>query len=942
MTFNRGDERSAAAESLRERAKELRCLYSVSDVMENPGLSLEETLQGVVARIPEGWQYPGVCRARIRHGGSVFETPGYEQTAWVQRANIFAAGAVVGSLEVAYLENHSPSGDDPFLLEEHKLINTIASWLGRCIHAKQEQPGTAPPAPPSETTPQPKPEWELILDILKETDSVRWRRVLRRLMNHLSKLGVPGVQGLITQFDPATYAERDRESRGANQPLPRRDAASVNRLFDELIQVASITVPPDDLSVLLKQWMRQDSLGFLAVATEQRDRSLVEFSELVNRFCRSVREGEAALSAADDLNVRVALARRFLTDRLSFVGAAKAYLTIHDYGRLLTHVIGPPQGDGKLGGKTAGLFLAEHILKKKAKGNPLIERIRVPHAWCITSDGLFEFVRYNSLEDTQSFKYSSAEEVRQGYPYLEQIFKHSFFAPEMLNGLKVALEDLGDWPVIVRSSSLLEDNEGSAFSGKYRSLFLANTGSKDVRLAALTDAIAEVYASVFGPDPIQYRKERGLVDFMEEMGILIQRVVGTRVGKYFFPAFAGVAFSHNQFRWSPRIRQEDGIVRLVAGLGTRAVDRVGDDYPALVCPGQPGLRLNVTPEEVLHYSQRYIDVLNLETGRFESPSIEVLLREIGGRLPLLDKIISIYSDGSLRRPQSGLPRAASDEAVVTFAGLVQDTDFLRQVREMLQLLQDALGAPVDVEFAHDGKDLYILQCRPQSRVGDERRVPVPTSIPPTRKIFSANRYVITAQVTGVRYVVYVDALEYGRLHTWNDMVAVGEVVSRLNALLPRRSFILIGPGRWGSRGDITLGVRVTYADISNTLMLVEVARKRGNYVPELSFGTHFFQDLVEAKIRYLALYPDEEGVVFNEDFLLRSPNVLGGLLPEYAYLEHVVRVIDVGQVAEGCELQVIMDGERDQALGFLTDGVDTAAGRLRTDTDRTRPARWLD
>ena len=110
--------------------------------------------------------------------------------------------------------------------------------------------------------------------------------------------------------------------------------------------------------------------------------------------------------------------------------------------------------------------------------------------------------------------------------------------------------------------------------------------------------MAEVYASIFNPDAIQYRAERGLLDYYEEMGVLIQRVVGTRVGKYFFPAFAGVAFNNNEFRWSPRIRREDGVLRLVAGLGTRAVDRVGNDYPLLVSPGQPGIRVNVTPEQV--------------------------------------------------------------------------------------------------------------------------------------------------------------------------------------------------------------------------------------------------------------------------------------------------------------------------------------------------------
>ena len=152
------------------------------------------------------------------------------------------------------------------------------------------------------------------------------------------------------------------------------------------------------------------------------------------------------------------------------------------------------------------------------------------------------------------------------------------------------------------------------------------------------------------------------------------------------------------------------------------------------------------------------------------------------------------------------------------------------------------------------------------------------------------------------------------------MVAVADAVSRLNAILPRRSFILMGPGRWGSRGDITLGVGVTYSGINNTQMLIEIARRKGSYVPDLSFGTHFFQDLVEAKIRYLALFPDEEGIIFNEAFFRGSPNMLPHLLPDYAHLQHVVRVIDVAQASGGCELQVLMDGEKDQALGFLSGG----------------------
>jgi len=136
-------------------------------------------------------------------------------------------------------------------------------------------------------------------------------------------------------------------------------------------------------------------------------------------------------------------------------------------------------------------------------------------------------------------------------------------------------------------------------------------------------------------------------------------------------------------------------------------------------------------------------------------------------------------------------------------------------------------------------------------------------------------------------------------------------------VLPKRQFILMGPGRWGSRGDIRLGVPVTYSDINNTGMLIEIARKKGDYTPDLSFGTHFFQDLVEASIRYLPLYPDENDNTFNEAFLTRSGNLLPELLPDCAGLADTIRVIDVPAAAEGRLLYVLMNADLDEAVGLL-------------------------
>ena len=905
---------------LRERVKELHCLECIVALLETPGLSSHKILQGVVDCVPSGWLYPESCRARIKYRTAVFHTEGFVETRWIQRVPLRAKGVTVGSLEVCYFENVSARRDDPFLLEERKLIELIGNRLGQLIEEWEGQvPAVTAGVLPAEGGAKPKAEWKVLIDLLRETDPMLYKRVLRRLMNHLHWQGVPGVQGLLLQTVPDALAGRGESARDENQPLPVQSVEAVDRAFEEGLGIASLALTDKDLSALIKQWMRQDRLNFFMVAIEKRDISLLEIKEIINRFVRSTRGDEQALSRSDDLQARIALIRRFLSERLEFIRIARDNMTVHDFGRVLSRVAGPSKGTGKLGGKSAGMLVAEHILNKKARTDAAIGDFKVPESWFVTSDGLIDFIHYNFLEDLQSFKFSPIEEIRNNYAYIEQVCKQSFFSPEMIGQLRIILDDMGENPLIVRSSSLLEDSKGTSFSGKYRSLFLANTGPKEERLAALADAIAEVYASIFNPDAIQYRAERGLLDYYEEMGVLIQRVVGTRIGRYFFPAFAGVAFGNNEFRWSPRIRREDGVLRMVAGLGTRAVDRVGNDYPVLISPGQPGLRVNITPEDIVHYSQKQIDVLNMETRRFETHDIDELIREVGTEFPLWDKTLSVFDGSSVRKASRALNHPDRDRMVVTFAALFESTGFIKQMREIMRILRDAFGMPMDVEFAHDGRNLHILQCRPQSRLEDEAASEVPVSLPDERKLFSARKFVTSARIAGIRTIVYVDPEGYSQMTSQTEMAAVGDAVSRLNARLPRRSFVLMGPGRWGSRGDIRLGVKATYSDISNSAMLIEIARKLGNYVPDLSFGTHFFQDLVESNIRYLALYPDEPGNIFAGDFFRTSANSLPELLPEYEFLAPVLRVIDVPAVTGGSELEVVMNADSEFGLGFLTE-----------------------
>ena len=761
-----------------------------------------------------------------------------------------------------------------------------------------------------EARPGASPEWWVVLDFLRQIDRALLGRLGRKMIHHLCWSGVEGAERLLRRAAPEPEGDWDD-----NRPLPRAALAPDSAFAGEAFRLAGEHLGDDEILALIQSWIKEDKTTFLKAAVERLDMPLAELADALQRFKHGDVE-ERELSPATQVGLRAGLARRFLTEQPEFVNTAKKYLEVADFHELAQRIVYSGRSFGRLGGKAAGLFLAGKVVARSGVDG-LAAELRIPKSWFIPSDSLFDFLYHNDLGEVLNRKYDDPERVRLEYPHLVQLFKSSPFPPEMLRGLAAVLDDLDGRPIIVRSSSLLEDRLGSAFSGKYKSLFLANTGSRRQRLTALTDAIAEVYASVFGPDPIEYRARRGFLDLHEEMAVLVQQVVGRRIGPYYLPVFSGVAFCNNELRWSPRIRREDGLLRLVLGLGTRAVDRLGDDYPVLVAPGQPGLRVNQSRDEMLHYSPKKLDVINLESGSFETIDVAPFLAAWGERLPTpaLRQLVSIVGHDRLRRPV-GLIDLARDTAVVTFEGLIADSPFLGRMRSLLQLLREAMGTPVDVEFAADGEHLYLLQCRPQGMSAGVEPVAIPRDLSPERVLFTAHRYVSDGRVEDLTHVVYVDCEAYGRLDA-DAMREVGRAVGRLNRLLPRRRFVLMGPGRWGSRGDVRLGVPVTYADLSNTAVLMEIARRQDGHVPDLSFGTHFFQDLVESAIRYLPLYPDDDGEAFNEPFFRGSPNELPALLPEFAHLADVVRVIDVARASGGLALRILMNGESDEAVGFL-------------------------
>jgi pyruvate,water dikinase len=896
-------------DALRERAKELSCLYTVDELLSGDAPP-DEVYRRLLQVLPRGWQYPEITRPSLEIEGRLYRPAGFRETAWVQRSEIRAGEDTVGEIRVYYTEPRPDADDGPFLKEERQLLKAVADRLGSYL-LRQEIPRTARGR--DGERPAGDHAWRVILDFLRRTDPRLLQWLTRKMLNHLRWQGVPEAEGLV----PHSVRSAEEESGRENRPLGRVAAGEVRSETDAVFRLAGERLSDREILSQIQMWISQDKVSFLIHALEDQGSSLAEIVEGLERFA-AIGVAESELPYSVQTMLRVALLRRFFTDQIEFINRAKGVATIGDFYELSRRLLIAPHSHGRLGGKSAGVFLAQHILESSPEFGDVLRDVRVPRTWYVASDAALAFVRYNNLDDIYDQKYMEIDQVRQQYPHVVQVFKSAEFPPELQKGFSALLDDVGDVPLIVRSSSLLEDRTGSAFSGKYKSLFLANQGGKRDRLRALLDAVAEVYASIFSPDPIEYRAERNLLDVHEEMGLMIQPVVGTRVGRYFMPAFSGVALSNNEFRWSPRIRREDGLLRLVPGLGTRAVDRLSDDYSVLLAPGQPGLRVNATTAETLRYAPRYVDLINLDSNEFETVPVDRLLRECGNEIPLVKRMVSIVEDDHLRRPR-GLSVDFDDaDAVVTFEGLAADSPFVTQVATLLRVLGARLG-PVDVEFASDGEHLYLLQCRPQNFGPAATAPPMPRGLSPDRIVFSARRFISNGVATGLTHIVYVDPERYGQLPGRKELLDVGRAVGRLNKLLPRRRFMLLGPGRWGSRGDIHLGVSVTYADINNTAILAEVARQKGSYVPDLSFGTHFFQDLVEADIRYLPLYPDDPGIAFNEAFLLGSTNHLAELVPEFEHLRDVVRVVDVPEAAGGCVLDVLMNGDVDEAVGYLAE-----------------------
>jgi pyruvate, water dikinase len=564
------------------------------------------------------------------------------------------------------------------------------------------------------------------------------------------------------------------------------------------------------------------------------------------------------------------------------------YFTLPDVLAIWRRMI----GTGLIGGKSLGMLLARAIL---SKSDPSWNDVLEAHdSFFIGSDVFYSFLVENGcwwLRQKQQDPVTFLNEVDEAR---RRILLGSF--PDyIVKEFAEMLDYFGQSPIIVRSSSLLEDNYGNAFAGKYESEFCANQGPHEKRLQDFISAVKAIYASSMSEKALRYRAQRKLLDRDEQMSLLVQRVSGQWSGGLFYPHMAGVGLSQNPYVWNKNIDPRAGVLRLVFGLGTRAVNRSDDDYTRVVALNIPQLRPEGDFDEVRQYSQRKVDVLDMAANQLVSKDFREVVRA-SADLPL-PIVTTATRDGVAL---SGSPAANAPDAMLTFDHLLSQTSFVTDMRKMLHTLHEAYEYPVDVEFtanfySSNSYKINLVQCRPLQVASKEDLIELPESISQEDLLLEARGAVIgTGRALNIDRFLYVSPATYGILPI-QDRYSVARLIGKLLHIddhSPPRNIMLIGPGRWGTSTP-SLGVPVAFAEIDNISVLCEIVAMRDDLIPDVSLGTHFFNDIVEMDILYLALFPQRKGNYWNQSFFEQSPNQLSTLMPEAEAWSHVLRVIDI-------------------------------------------------
>lgn len=664
----------------------------------------------------------------------------------------------------------------------------------------------------------------------------------------------------------------------------------------------------------LKVWERYSPVMFLPhLLTKGTAECITDSTSTAELFSRlqiqtkkldywdiSFEEAKPYLNApvSEQAYIKENLLNLLIGKRSRITSLSREYFTLNDLIQIESREI----GTGYIGGKSVGMLLARKILETQSPGI-CTEHLEMHDSYYIGSDVFYTYIVQNGCWRLR-MKQKTEEEYFSAAPKLREKLLSGHFPTTIKEQIMVMLEYFGQSPIIVRSSSLLEDNFGNAFAGKYDSVFCPNQGTPEERYHVFMEAVRKVYASTMGREALEYRQNRGLAQKDEQMALLVQRVSGDYHGNYFFPHCAGVGNSSNLFVWDKTTAPSKGMLRLVFGMGTRAVDRVNTDYPRIVTLDKPERPPLLAYGDERKFSQHYVDVINLEENKFQT----IPLEEAAG-LPLKTNIrLFLEPDSELARyfRETG-QRGRKIPDIANFARLLRHTDFAKTMDHILTVLSGIYDYPVDIEFTcnfnkQENYRVNLLQCRPLQTRGLGKTIELPEKLDKSQCYFTSTGNFMGGNVRlPVHYIIFVKIEPYLELNE-QQKYAIANQIGTLNRILKNKHAILIGPGRWGTT-TAALGVPVRFTDLCNMDVICEVSYENLGLMPELSCGSHFFQDIIESNIFYAALFQSDPNVYFNEEKILRKENILDSLLAESKeeiIYSDVIHVIDTKE--DGSEI----------------------------------------
>lgn len=568
----------------------------------------------------------------------------------------------------------------------------------------------------------------------------------------------------------------------------------------------------------------------------------------------------------------------------------KKYFTLNDFLNIRSRII----GTGFIGGKTIGMLLARNILLDD-KSFDWEKTFEQHDSFYVGSDVFYTYIVQNGW-----WRLWMEQKTKEGYFTAAQSLKKRFLEGNFPDVIKEdfhqVIDYFGQSPIIVRSSSIQEDAFGNAFAGKYESIFLCNQGTPEERYQKFVEAVKRIYSSTMNEDALVYRKQRGLDDKDEQMALLVQRVSGSYHDKYFFPFCAGVGVSNNIFIWAKNMDPKQGMLRLVFGLGTRAVNRVEGDYPRIVALDNPLSKPLAGLEDAHKYSQHSVDLLDTAENSMKTVEFDDILSE---KLDIPLKLIAVYNDDITNKLRE-LGNKDKEVYTLNFDTLLKDTQFTEIMKRMLKTLENTYQYPIDTEFtlnfSKDGTiQINLLQCRPIQTKGLGKQVTIPKNIDAQKILLKSTGGFIGGNISQkIKRIIYVNPRGYYELIE-QDKYMAARLVGKINKAVSGKEEIptmLIGPGRWGTSTP-SLGIPVSFSEINNVSVLCEQEFLEGNFSPDLSFGTHFFHDLIETGTFYIAMFSKKEGSYFNKELFSAFPDKFNELAPNNKKYSGIISVYDI-------------------------------------------------